>query len=498
MVKSDTKKSITRPPVVVVLGHIDHGKSSLLEAIRDFKITSKESGGITQHIGAYQIEENRKKITFIDTPGHEAFSQMRSRGAGVADIALLVIDAAEGIKVQTKEAILNIKQAKIPFIVVLNKIDKPEAQPEKVKRELAKEDIIVEDMGGKVPLIKVSALTKQGIPELIEMILLIAEMADFKFNPESPAKGVVIESYSNNLRGPTATIVLSEGKLKVGDVVGTISAFTKIKSLENFQGSIILEAFASDPIIIFGFTKVPKIGEELNIFPDIETAENNIKNVVHAIDKNITKEPTEDQRVLNLILKTDVEGSTEAIEGILAKIPQDKIILRILKSEAGNINESDIKLAKGNRAFVLGFRVKVDQVAKKISERDNIRIVTFNIIYELVENVRNLMERMIKPEQLRVDLGKVRVLAQFLTEKNRQIIGGRVSEGEVRKGVSIEVFRDEEKIGQGRLINLQRNKKDIGLVTKGDECGILFEGDIRIKEGDTLVIYHEERSKRSL
>jgi translation initiation factor IF-2 len=487
---------ITRPPIVVILGHIDHGKSSLLEAIKDFRITAKESGGITQHIGAYQIEEKKRKITFLDTPGHEAFSQMRSRGAKIADIAVLVIDATEGLKPQTKEVLLKIKETKIPFIVALNKIDKPEANPEKVKRELVKEEILVVSMGGKIPSVEVSSKTGQGIPELLELILLVAEMEKLETDLQKPAEGVVIESYLDNLRGPTSTLLLTVGVLKTGEIVGTRSAFTKIKSLENFQKKSIEKAFPSDPVIVFGFNQVPKIGEEFRVFADLESAQDYLKIAEKKVPEVL--EISEGQRILNLIIKADVVGSLEAIEGILINLPQEKVILRILKSEVGNINESDLKLATGGKAIILGFRVKIDVVAKKISEREKIKIITFEVIYDLVEEVRKLMERFTIAEEFRTDLGKMKVLAKFLAEKNRQIIGGRVTEGEVQKGASIEVIRNEERVGSGRLINLQRNKKDADLISRGEECGILFEGDVKIEEGDILIFYKEERRKNLL
>lgn len=496
MAKESQKKIVSRPPVVVILGHIDHGKSSLLEAIRDFKITEKESGGITQHIGAYQVEEHSKKITFLDTPGHEAFFQMRSRGAKVADIAILVVDASEGVKPQTKEAISHIKKTGIPLIVVLNKIDKPEADPEKVKRELSQEDILVESIGGKIPSVEVSAKTKQGVPELLELILLVAEMEKFEADPQKPGKGLIIESHLDNLRGPTATLLLTDGNLKSGDVVGTPSAFTKVKSLENFQKLSIQKVLPSTPVIIFGFNQAPKVGEEFKVFPDIEQAQNYLQPLKEKVPEVL--EISKEQKVLNLILKTDVTGSFEAIEWILKNLPKERIVLRILKSEAGNINESDLKLAIGGKALILGFRVKMDFIAKKISEREKVRIMIFDVIYDLVEGVRKFMEKIIKLEEVRIDLGKVKVLAKFLTEKNRQIIGGKVIEGEVKKGSLVEVFRGEEIIGKGKMISLQRNKKDIELVLKGEECGILFEGDVKIEEGDILVIYIKEKKKGQL
>ena len=485
---------------MVVLGHIDHGKSSLLEAVRDFKITEKESGGITQHIGAYQVEEQGKKITFLDTPGHEAFSQMRSRGAKVADIAILVIDAAEGIKPQTKEVISSVNEVQIPVIVALNKIDKPEADPERVKRELQKEGLLVESLGGKIPALEISAKTKKGIPGLLELILLVSEMEELKTDPGKPGEGVVVESYLDNSRGPTATLLLADGHLKIGDVAATNSAFVKIKSLENFQGNSLQKALASDPVIIFGFNRTPKVGEEFRVFQNLAAAENHITQQQQP--KTVKESPTGilAEQTLSLILKTDVLGSAEAVEGILQSLPQEKVALKIMKSEAGNINESDIKLAQSSGASILGFRVKTDAVAKKILAREKVRIMTFNVIYDLVEGVRKAMEKIVEPEDIRKDLGRVRVLVKFLAEKNRQIVGGRVTEGEVRKGALIEVLRgsDDEKVGRGRMINLQRNKKDADLIQKGEECGILFEGNIALATGDVLQFYTEERVKGTI
>ena len=489
----------------MVLGHIDHGKTTLLDQIRKTHVAEKESGGITQHIGAYQIalpagrqEKGGKKITFLDTPGHEAFSQMRSRGARVADIAILVVDCCEGVQAQTKEAILSIKKAGIQIIVVLNKIDKPEANPEKAKGELSKEGVLVESLGGKVPSVLVSAKTGQGVEDLLELILLVAEMEDLKTDVSKSAEGAIIESYLDSQRGPTATLLLTEGILKKGDILGTPSTFGKIKSLESFRGVPLEKVLPSDPVIVVGFENVPKVGENFKVFPGIEEAKSYLK-----FSEKKTPEVLEisaGQKVLNLILKSDVLGSIEAIEEVLKGLPQEKVILRILKSEVGEVSERDIKLAKGGRAVILGFRVKISAAAKMLAERDKIKIMTFEIIYDLVEGVRKFMERIVEPELVRMELGKVKVLAIFLAEKNRQIVGGKVIEGEVKKGVQIEIFRggNEELVGKGRLINLQRNKKDIDRVSKGEECGMLYEGNVRVEEGDTLVIYIEEKRKTEL
>ncbi len=530
--KKEQKENLKiRPPVVVVLGHVDHGKSSILEAIKDLKITAKESGGITQHIGAYEIEQGSKKITFIDTPGHEAFSAMRSRGAKVADIAILVVAGEEGVKPQTEEAILHIKKAEIPMIVAINKMDKTEADSEKVKRELVKKDVLVESMGGKVPSVNVSAKTGKGIPELLEIILLLAEMENLKGDISKSAQGVVIESYLDANRGPTATLLLRDGILKRGDILGTPSTFGKIKIMENFKGDFLGEAFPSMPIIVIGFEKVPGVGERFTIFSNIEAAKKGIEGFQKQTPEVLDIEPG--QRVVNLILKVDVVGSLEAIEEILKELPhavgkasgdaqQEKpsaeaelgaepvlnrpaedgtssgVILRILKAEAGDIKESDVKLAIGAKAKIVGFRVKINPVAKKLAEREKITVMSFEIIYELAQAVRNLLEKRVIFETVRVDLGKIKVLSIFRTEKSRQIVGGKVIEGEVKQGALLEIYREEKKVGKGKIIELQRDKKKIKEITKGSECGVLYGGEKKIEEGDILEIYIEERKKGEL
>ena len=486
---------VPRPPVVVILGHIDHGKTSLLSSIRKLEFTPGKPGGlITQHIGAFEIEKDGKKITFIDTPGHEAFSQMRSRGAKVADIAILVVDATQGVQAQTKEAITHAKLAGIPMIIAINKIDLPTANPEKVKRELKEKGILVEDFGGKVPVVKTSAKTGQGIEELLELILLVAEMKNLKADISKLATGVIVEAYLDPRRGPTATLILNEGILKLGDIIATPSTLGKAKILEDFQQKRIVIALPSQPVILIGFEKVPKVGETFKTFLDLKTAKAYLKTEEKRNLEVLEIKP--EQRVLNLILKTDVLGSIEAIEEVLKKIPQERVILRILKSEVGEVNEGDITLARSGRALILGFRVGFDPIAKNLVQREKIKIMNFEIIYDLVEEVRKFMEKISKPEVVRVDLGKVNVSVDFWKEKTRQIVGGRVTEGVVEKGALIEISREKEIKGKGKMISLQRNKKDIEKAPKGEEVGILYEGEEKIQVGDTLIFYKEERQKK--
>ena len=520
MINKKNQNLISRPPVVVVLGHVDHGKTSLLDYIRKTHVAEKESGGITQHIGAYEVDYKTpstgslrgpepvpqgqlkagqaKKITFIDTPGHEAFSAMRSRGAKVADIAILVVAADEGVKPQTKEAIKTIKKTDIPMIVAINKVDKPETQPEKIKGELAKNDVLVESLGGKIPSIEVSAKTGQGIEELLEMILLVAEMEKLSGDVLKAAEGGVIEAYLDSQKGPTATLVLREGKLKTGDIIATQSTWGRIKSLENFQLKKIEEALPSMPVIVLGLGEVPGVGERFKVFPDEQSARNYVekKEKKEKEAKVFFIEP--DKKVLNLILKTDVLGSLEAIEGVIKNLPQDKVVLRILKSGVGEISESDIKLAESSKAIIFGFRVKKSPLAPNLAERLKVKVFTFDIIYDLIQGIRNSAEKILEPEVLKIEIGKVKILAIFRQETNRQIIGGKVIDGEMKAGLKAMVERNKEKIGQGRIIQLQKNKADVDKALKGQECGILFESEVKIEAGDVLAGYEEERKKAEL
>jgi translation initiation factor IF-2 len=507
MIAEKSKNLIKKQPVVVLVGHIDHGKSSILQKIKDFKITQKETGGITQHIGAYEVEEKGQKITFIDTPGHEAFGAMRARGAKVADIAILVVAAEEGIKPQTKEAINHIKKAQISMIVALNKIDKPEAQAERVRDELAKNDVLVEERGGKIPSIEVSAKTGKGISGLLDLILLVAEMENLQADISRRAEGVIIESYLDSKRGPTATLLVENGTLKGEEIVGTPSCIGKIKRMEDFQGIKIEQARPGQPASVLGFEKVPVMGEKFKVFSNLETAREKVEKKETEAPAVISLEP--EQKILNLVLKTDVLGSIEPIEKVLAGLPQEKVFLRLLKKEAGKVNFSDVKLAEAGKAVVLGFRAKAPNEVLEAAKRKGIRILNFDLIYDLVEEIRGLMEKILAQEIVRVDLGKLETLIIFKTQKTRQIIGARVLEGEIKKGVKLEVFRsaspqgeageeEENKVGEGRVIELQKDKKEIDKGEKGDEVGILYQGSVKIQEGDILLAYEKKSQKVTL
>lgn len=480
-----------RPPVVAVLGHVDHGKSSILEAIKDLRITGRESGGITQHIGAYEVEQNNEKITFIDTPGHEAFSAMRSRGAQAADIALLVIAADDGIKPQTKEAAEHIKKAGIPYIVVINKVDKPEANPERVRRSLMEIEILVESLGGQIPSVEVSALTKKGINDLLEMILLLAEMEELTAEETGLAKGVVVESRLTSKQGPTATLLVKEGCLKIGDVVSLPSTCGKIKGMEDFLGNKITETNLSQPVIVFGLANVPRVGDSFQVVKSLEEA-------------NLLIQPKQDknqkeclaEKMFPVIIKADVLGSLEALEEVVSDLGGENMAPQIISSGVGEVSENDVHLASSSKSLILAFRVKAGTAVRNLAERENVRIYTFDVIYDLVEALHKSMEQSIKPSKIRIETGVFEVLAIFRTEKNRQILGGKVIRGELTQGSRVEIKREEECF-TGKINSLQRNKKVVGKIKEGEECGLLYEGG-RVVVGDFLSSFRDEEEEIKL
>ncbi len=480
----------TRPPVVVVLGHVDHGKSTLLEAIRkDLRITAKESGGITQHIGAYTAEYQGKGITFLDTPGHEAFSAMRSRGARVADIGILVVAADEGVKPQTKEALKAAQEAGLSLIVALNKIDRPGADPGRIKGELAKEGVVAESLGGRVPFVETSATQNKGIAELLDTILLVAEVAQLKANTENPCKGIVIEATKHSQKGLRVTLLVKEGILHAGDVVGTESALGRVRSMDNFLGKTVIEASPSTPVVVSGFEESPAIGEEFLVFATKEEAELLVKGK----EMKQREERDEEEKKFFLLLKADVSGSLEAVEHMLSAIPFEGTRISIIKAEVGDITEGDVKFAKSTRSRILGFRVKIPTSVAQLAERERVSIETFDVIYDLQERVRHLVEGVKEPE--REEIGSLRVLAIFSKEKGtRQIIGGKVTEGEAYRGV-FDLVKQGEVAAQGRVVNLQENKKDASRVSKGKEAGLMVECSIEIQEGDTLKFFRKTETK---
>jgi translation initiation factor IF-2 len=482
-----------RPPVVVVLGHVDHGKSSLLEAIKDFRITKRESGGITQHIAAYEVEYKGKRITFIDTPGHEAFCAMRSRGAKIADIAVLVVAAEEGVKPQTKEAINSIKQAGIQTIVALNKIDKQSANPQKVKNELSKEGVMVEGLGGEIPCVETSALEKIGIDELLDIVLLVSEMQGLKANPDKLSEGVIIETHLDEKRGPVVTLLVKDGTLKLQDIIATNSATCKVKKIEDFEGNSINSAPPSKPIAVLGFEIFPCVGEIAKVFPNIEKAREYVIKKEQK-EKCIPIEK-QGQKFLNIILRADVVGTLEAIEGMIETLPQEELKVRILKAAVGSITEDDVTLAVAGGAKIFSFRTKPNAQTLRLADQKGINIAVYDVIYELIQEIQRLLKQEIELEIIRKDIGKMLVLKVFRTEKGRQIVGGRIIDGEILKKAKLEILREEKIVGKGKIIELQKNKKAVEQGRVNDEVGILYEGGQKIQEDDILNFYIQERKK---
>ncbi|EKE18880.1 MAG: hypothetical protein ACD_9C00206G0002 [uncultured bacterium] len=505
--KESGKNLRSRPPVVTILGHVDHGKTTLLDTIRKASVAAKEAGGITQHISAYQVKKKGNLITFIDTPGHEAFSGMRERGVSIADIAVLVVAADDGVRPQTKEVIEYLKDKKIPTVVAINKIDKPDANPQRVKQELADNGIIIEQWGGDVMATEVSAKQNLGIDDLLENILLVAEVEDFKADDKRDGFAIVLESNLDPQKGPVATVLVKTGTLKVGQDVTAGTSYGRVRKIEDFTGRSLTSAGPSTPVTIMGLNSTPNTNDVLQVVSGKSIARLKSKEFSGGLIER--KEKVTSQKLmrimeedkiqkLNLILKADVQGSLEAIEQIISTIKTDEVIINIVESEVGNITESDIKVGAASQAMVLGFNVEITPVAKRLAESNDVKMKTFKIIYELVEEVKKMVIEMLPPEIVRTDLGMVNVLAIFKTGKRDMIVGGRVSEGKIIKGALIEIKRDGEIIGKGKLEQLQQDKKVTAEVGKGNECGIVFEGDTKIKEGDTLIAFTEEEKKRTL
>lgn len=505
--KESGKNLHPRPPVVTILGHVDHGKTTLLDTIRKASVAAKEAGGITQHISAYQVKKKGQLITFIDTPGHEAFSGMRERGVSIADIAVLVVAADDGVRPQTKEVIEYLKEKKIPTVVAINKIDKQDANPQRVKQELADHGIIIEQWGGDVMASEVSAKQNLGIEDLLENILLVAEVEDFKADDKRDGFAIVLESNLDPQKGPVATVLVKTGTLKVGQDVTAGTVYGRIRKIEDFTGRNLTSVGPSTPVTIMGLNGTPNTNDVLQVVSGKSIARLKSKEFSGGLIER--KEKVTSQKLmrimeedkiqkLNLILKADVQGSLEAIEQILSTIKTEEVIINIIDSEVGNITESDIKTGAPSQAIVLGFNVEVTTVAKRLAETNDVKIKTFKIIYELVEEVKKMVIDMLPPEIVRTDLGMVNVLAIFKTGKRDMIVGGRVTDGKITKGALIEIRRDGEIVGKGKLEQLQQDKKVTAEVGKGNECGIVFEGDTKIKEGDTLMAFTEEEKKRTL
>ncbi len=528
LAEPDKTKLRERPPVVVVMGHVDHGKTKLLDAIRKTNVVAGESGGITQHIGAYQVTVKPKAepssrpqggipppprrsrdddaasriITFIDTPGHEAFTTMRSRGARVADIAILVIAADDSIQPQTKESIKIIKSAGLSMIVAINKIDKPDANPDKVKQDLAALNLTPEEWGGKTICVPISAKAITGIDDLLEMILLVAETEKEQImaNPDKLAVGTIIESHINRGEGPVATAIIQNGTLTKGDLVKVSDTFYgKIRAMKDFTGQDINQALPSTPVKILGLKAAPSVGDILEVTDSTEKQRkiNKYKLTKQATDYSRPREVKKEDsangiKSLNLVLKADVLGSLEAIIASLTKIEHPDVSINIIHKGLGNITEADVQRAESSKALVLGFHIKPTQAAEKLAKEKKLEIKLYDIIYKLLDEVRVEFEALITPEVVRTDLGRLKVLAIFHKENNSIVVGGSVTKGRILPQAKVDVMREKRKIASGHITQLQVNKVDVNEAGLGKECGVKYEGKPVVEEGDTLEVYLEE------
>lgn len=490
-----------RAPVIVVMGHVDHGKTRLLDAIRETNVVDGEAGGITQHIGAYQIEKNNKKITFIDTPGHEAFTAMRSRGAKIADIAILVVAADDGVKPQTVEAYRIIEKAKLPVIVAINKIDKPDANIDKTKQELSsKLNLTPEDWGGKTIMAQISAKEGTGIDELIDMILLVADMEsdNIKANPAGDAMGSVIESNIDKGAGPTVTLLVQNGILKLGDSLTYNGIdYGKVRALYNYLGEIIKEAGPSTPAKIIGLKISPEVGDLLEVGEGRKVKINKIKSIGQTGGSQKYQMSDDDSSIkkFTILIKSDVLGSVGAIEESLYKIQGEKVKVKIIHKGMGNITEGDIAKAEAANAMIAGFNVKLPSTLEETVRIKGIEVKIYNVIYDLINDVKEKLEAMVEEEVTLVDMGRLKVLAVFRTETKTQIVGGKVLDGKIAKDTIVDVDRKGTIIERGKLTSLQSGKLEVDYVEEGDECGIVFEGNPVIEEGDILIVRKEERTK---
>lgn len=511
----DSNDTETRSPVVTVMGHVDHGKTSLLDALRHANVVSGEAGGITQHIGAYQVlsPESGKKITFIDTPGHAAFTAMRARGAKVTDIVVLVVAADDGVMPQTIEAINHAKAARVPIIVAINKIDKPDAKPERVRTELLQHEVQVESFGGDVVDVEVSAKNKTNLDKLLEMIALQAEILDLKTNSERPAEGTVIEAKLDRGRGPVATVLVQRGTLRVGDIIVAGAEMGRVRALISDQGETVQEAGPSVPVEVLGFNGPPEAGDRLAVVENEararqvtsyrahqkrENAAASISGMRGSLEQMMSQLKTAGRKEFPLIIKADVQGSLEAILGSLEKLGTDEVAARILHAGVGGISESDVTLAEGFNAAIIGFSVRANKEAAAAAKRNGIEIRYYNIIYDLVDDVKKAMSGLLAPTLRETMLGNASILEIFNISKVGKVAGCRVTDGTVERGANVRLIRDNVVVHEGKLSTLKRFKDEVKEVQSGQECGMAFENYHDMRAGDVIECYRVETIQRSL
>jgi len=504
----DESELVTRPPVVTILGHVDHGKTSLLDSIKNSKVADKEVGGITQHIGAYQVESNGNPITFLDTPGHAAFTAIRARGARVTDIAVLVVAADDGIMPQTLEAINHAKAAEVPIIVAINKMDLPGADPEKVKRQLSEQELLVEDWGGDVISVDVSAKTGAGIDNLLENLLLVAEIGELRANPNKSAYGVVIEAKLDRKRGPSTTVLIQDGTLSVGDFIVAGASYGRVKAMFDDLGKPLQAVLPGCPAEVLGFGSVPEAGDQLVVTTNEREgrakAEESSKsrnpqsgqNRALTLEEVVNQTDTDEIKELNLVVKADVQGSVEAVRSALEKLVDEDVKVRILHTGSGAVTESDILLASASEAIVISFSIGSEPSAERLADRMGVEIRHYNIIYQLIDDVEKALHGMLDPVYTEVIVGRAEIREVFEGRRGTQIAGCRVIEGRMIRSGDVRVIRDGQKVEDGVINSLRHFREEVNEMNAGTECGIVIQGFNDFKEGDILEVHRQERGRR--
>ena len=504
---------VERPPVVTIMGHVDHGKTSLLDAIRETEVAAGEAGGITQHIGAYQVHHDDKTITFLDTPGHAAFTAMRARGAKVTDVVVVVVAADDGVMPQTKEAIDHARAADVPMLVAINKIDKEGANPEKVKGELSSEGIAPEDWGGDTVFCEVSAKTKDGLDNLLDMILLVTELEELSANPRAEASGHVIESQLDPGRGPVVTVLVERGTLRVGDSLVAGPQWGRVRAMQDFTGTAVAEAVPGMPVEVLGFDGVADAGEFVQAVDSDRQARQMAQERAHrlktealarrqgrkvSLDEVFARAQEGEIKELNIVLKADVAGSLEALQDELAKVPQERVAINIIHSQTGGINESDVMLASASDAIIIGFNVRPLLDAKRAAEREGVDVRTYSVIYKITEDLRNAMEGLLEALEVEETIGEALVKQTFKASKVGRIAGCIVAEGKARRDASVRLIREGTVIWTGELGSLRRFKDNVQEVEEGQECGIVLEGYADVKEDDVLEFFQTKQVEQTL
>lgn len=504
--EEDEANLVARSPVVTILGHVDHGKTALLDTIRKSSVADGEVGGITQHIGAYQIECQGRMITFLDTPGHEAFSAIRARGSQVTDIAVLVVAADDGIMPQTEEALNHAKAAKVPIVVAINKMDLPGADPERVKRQLSERNLLVEDWGGDIISVELSARTGEGVEDLLENLLLVAEIAELRANPNKPASGVIIEARLDRKRGPMATVLVQDGTLNVGEYITAGSAWGRIKAIRDERGKALKQVPPGTPAEVLGFGSLPEAGDLFAVLATeraVRTAavqRASLYSSQQAQGRALTLEEvvnqTGDVKELNLVLKADVQGSVEAVRQALERLNAEEAKVRILHASSGAITDSDVLLASASQAIVIGFTVSTEVSAERLADRMGVQIRRYEIIYQLIDDINQALHGMLEPIMSDVLVGRAEIREIFPSRRGVNIAGCRVTEGRVTRGASVRLLRNGNVIQESTIANLRHFRDEVNEINVGLECGIVLQGFNDFREGDVLEVHRQERGRR--